>query len=361
MKIKLFLLIAVAFLAFPQIIQAKSIGWISDIHAGGTKYRNSGSETGNIQEPKTFDESLISVLKELKKKSVDLVISTGDMVNTDEENYGKKILKISRQYEMRMLWVKGNHDRSSYMRDIFGFSSGKFYYYYDYENIRIVVLNNTVIYDDFYGGLSQEQIDWLKTVLETDKEVIIAMHIPIFSESTGGYVLLERYEEFENIVSSSGNVKLVLAGHYHENYEKEINGVKYKLLQPMTKKGENRSYAMINLADYSIEFARAKKVSYMTKDEKEKAKPRAIRNSKSKVRINSILIQSGKNFSKNSSVQIFSNKLGGIYNFSNLVKTDKKGSFAFSNKINKPVGKYCWYALDTKNNKKSKKACFTVK
>lgn len=355
-RIELALLLFVAFLIFPQVIYAKSIGWVSDIHAGGAKYRNSESDTGNIQEPKKYAESLNSVLNELKKKSVDTVISSGDNANEDNSKYAKEMQKIAKKYGVKMLWVKGNHDSDAVLKKLEIYDAR--YYYFDYENTRIIVLDNTATYSDFYGGLTQEQIDWLKNVIVTDKNVIISMHIPIFSKSSEGHILLERYAEFENIVSSSGNVKLVLFGHYHENYEKELNGVTYKILQPMNKKGSNRFYATINLDDYSIETAIAARKSYKTKEEKEKAKPRRVKN---KIEKNGSLTLVGKNFSKKSSVQIFTSKSGGSYSAPMAVETDKRGTFWIKYKVNKPAGKYCWYALDVKKNKKSKTDCYTVR
>jgi predicted phosphodiesterase len=289
-------------------------------------------------------------LSELKKKSVDTVIVSGDMLNLSEKKYATEMKKIAKRYDMNMIWVKGNHEKKEAMREF-----GDRYFYKDYENIRIIILDNTDIYDDFYGGLPQEQIDFLKQALLTSKDVIISMHIPIFSRSNEGHVLLERYKEFENIVSSSGNVKLVLFGHFHENYETEINGVKYKILQPLNKKNENRSYGLVNLNDYSVNYTRAKSISYKS------VNPRAIKNSKDKVKNGTILRQFGNNFSKKSEVKIFFSKAGGGYELAKTTMTDKKGKFSVKNKIlDKSPGKHNWYALDTKTNKKSNKAYYIV-
>lgn len=349
-KIKLFLLLFSVFLLFPQFSQAKSIGWISDIHAGSTSVRNGDSEVGNIQEPKKYDESLNSVLSELKKKSVSTVVVSGDMLNLGEKKYVTVMKKIAKKYKMDMIWVKGNHDKEAAMKEF-----GKTYYYKDYENTRIIVLDNTAIYNDFYGGLPQEQIDWLRQALLTPNDVVISMHIPIFSRSSEGRLLLDRYAEFENMVSTSGNVKLVLFGHFHENYETELNGVKYKILQPLNKKNENRSYGLVNLDNYSVNYTRAKAISYNSGD------PRTIKTSRAKAKNGVVLSHSGNNFSKKSEIQLFFSKSDGSYELMKKVKTDNKGKFSVKNKIvGKSPGKYNWYALDLKTNKKSKKSYYTV-
>jgi predicted phosphodiesterase len=339
-----------AFLSLPQLSHAAGIGWISDIHAGNAGTRNEDSEIGNIQEPKKYGESLNSVLSELKKKSVSTVVVSGDMLNLGEEKYAKELKKIAKKYKMDMIWVKGNHDKEKAMKEF-----GSSYYYKDYESVRVIVLDNTAIFNDFYGGLPQEQIDWLKQALLTSKDVVISMHIPIFSMNTEGRILLDRYKEFENIISSSGNVKLVLFGHFHENFENELNGVKYKTIQPLNKKDENRSYGLIDLNNYSVEYLRAKSISY------ESSKSRVIKISKDKVKNGDTVKLSGYNFSKKSEIKIFFSKKGGGHDLVKTTMTNKNGKFAISAKIiEKTSGRYNWYALDTKNNKKSGTRYYTV-
>ncbi|MDD5464600.1 MAG: metallophosphoesterase [Candidatus Moranbacteria bacterium] len=326
------------------------MGWISDIHAGSASVRNEDSKVGNIQEPKKYAESLNSVLSEMKKKSIDTVVVSGDMLNLGEKKYVDEMKKIAKKYKMNMIWVKGNHDKKDAMKKF-----GSTYFYKDYGNTRIIVLDNTSIYNDFYGDLPQEQIDWLKQSLVTSNDVVISMHIPIFSRSSEGRLLLDRYKEFENIISTSGNVKLVLFGHFHENYETELNGVKYKILQPLTKKNENRSYGIVDLDNYSVNYTRAKSISYNSGD------PRTVKISRTKAKNGVVLKQRGSNFSKKTEIQLFFSKADGSYELVKKTKTDKKGKFSVNNKIvGKSPGKYNWYALDTKTNKKSKKSYYTV-
>ena len=81
---------------------------------------------------------------------------------------------------------------------------------------------------------------------------------------------------------------------------------------------------------------------------------RTIKNSKDTVKFGMILIQSGKGFSKKSDVTLF------FGTAKSVVKTNSSGSFSVSYKINKPPGKYSWYALDLKTGKKSKTITYKV-
>lgn len=355
MKLNFFILTCL-FLLIPESSFAASIGWVTDIHAGNADLRNAGSETGNIQQPKNYDVSFHSVLSELKNKSVDLVIATGDNTNNSEDKYADDLLDIAKDNKIKVLWTKGNHDGEETL-DEFGLA-GVGYYYHDYGNIRIIVLNNTEIYEDYYGGISQKQLDWLQQAIITEKDIIVALHIPVFQGKDDTSVM-DRYQSLEQIISSSPRVKLVLGGHYHMNFETEINGVKHKILQPLTKKEKNRSYGLINTDDYSVEYLIAKQAKY--KDSKKKSQSRYVK-SKSKVKKGEILSVSGKNFSKNSDVSIFFSKPDGTYSQPINVKTDKKGKFSAGQKIatQKSGVKYDWYAVDKKTGKKSKKVKFKV-
>lgn len=114
-----------------------------------------------------------------------------------------------------------------------------------------------------------------------------------------------------------------------------------------------------NSSDYKIDFSIKEKSS--SKDDEEDKTKRKITNSSSKVSRGATLIQSGKRFSKNSDVLLYFSKANGGYYAPTKVKTSSTGKFSVSYKVNKPIGKYDWYALDTKTGKKSKIKNYIVK
>lgn len=248
-KIAKFIWILVLFLfLFPSVASAQKIGWITDIHAGKNKKREV-SKT-NILYPKKYDKYLSKVFKKMKKQGITQVVATGDNTNLGEKKYAKKIVKLAKKYKMSVLWVKGNHDKKSSMETL-EFSGSNYYKFKDYGNVRIIALNNTIVYNDRYGGLDDAQLGWLRRVLQTNKQVIVATHIP-FLDGNGQF--LPRYAEAEQIMKDSGNVQMVISGHYHAREEWEHNGIQYKVMTPLTKKSAMGGYAMIDTDSFAVSF-----------------------------------------------------------------------------------------------------------
>lgn len=224
----------------------EKIGWVSDIHADRFKKRDVAS--GRIY-PKQYKEYLPKVFDELRKQGIGTVIASGDNTNSGDDNYARDLVRIAKEKKMDVIWVKGNHDNDEVMKELG--VTGKNYYFSDYGNTRIVVLDDTMAVGDYNGGISEEQFSWIRESLKTDKQVIVAMHIPIFFEGN----LLDRYADLEKMFRESGNIKLVLAGHYHESWQKEFEGISYYILGALTRDGGKGAYATIDLNDASVNYS----------------------------------------------------------------------------------------------------------
>lgn len=242
------------------------IGWISDIHADRFKRRDVDS---GLMVPRQYTDYLPKAFEAMRSQGIDTVIATGDNTNSGDDNYARAIRHIAQEKHMRVIWVKGNHDNDEVM-SILGVNGEK-YYYTDYGNTRIVVLDNVEREGDYEGSIDQAQLAWLKMALQTPRQVIVAMHIPIFSENlpadihsmTGGNYtniggLLDRYAELENILQSSDNVKLVLSGHWHVPWHKEYHGINYYGQAALTRQNYAGAYATLDLQINSVEYLFAK-------------------------------------------------------------------------------------------------------
>ncbi|MFA7319567.1 MAG: metallophosphoesterase [Parcubacteria group bacterium] len=246
----------------------EKIGWVSDIHADRFKRRDINS---GLMFPRRYSDYLPKVFDELRRLGIDTVIATGDNTNSGDDNYARALKHIAEEKHMRVIWVRGNHDNEKVM-SILG-APEKSYYYIDYGETRIIVLDDVESNGDYQGTIDPTQLDWLKDALHTPKQVIIAMHIPIFDgglssdnvhDFTGNdfpFVggLLPRYAELENILRSSGNVKLVLSGHWHVPWQKEYNGIRYAGEAALTRTGYFGAYGVIDLKNDSMENFSAEK------------------------------------------------------------------------------------------------------
>ena len=232
------------------------VGWISDIHADRFKRRT--VDSGTLY-PKSYSVYLPKVFDELRKQGITTVISDGDNTNAGDTYYAEELEKIAYRKNMQVLWVKGNHDSKAAMNKL-GIAGDNFYYYKDFGNTRMIVLDDTQQADGtswMDGGISQHQMDWFTAALKTEKNVVIAMHVPIFpvtQEST----VLSTYAEFEKIVSESKNVKLVLTGHFHVKWDKQLDGVGYYGESALTRQGELGGYAIVDFNNISVKYLYAK-------------------------------------------------------------------------------------------------------
>jgi thermitase len=129
------------------------------------------------------------------------------------------------------------------------------------------------------------------------------------------------------------------------------SGVKVKIKKESKKQ---KFYVKFKNAD-GIESAVFKKtVRYVSQSS-------TIKNSAHIVHKGDTLIQSGKNFKKDSKVNLYFSKPDGGYYPKVIVSTDSKGSFSVSYKVNKPAGTYTWYAVNASSGKKSEKAKYIIK
>lgn len=93
-----------------------------------------------------------------------------------------------------------------------------------------------------------------------------------------------------------------------------------------------------------------------------KPQSRKIKNSPSKARNGEVVRQYGERFSKDNDVALyFSDPNGDYYPTPMIVRTDGDGKFSVDYVVNKPAGKYKWYAVDLRTGNKSEKIYYRVK
>lgn len=201
------------FLLLPFSASAFTIGAVSDLHSG---------KKGTSNVAGVFEETV----KTMQKEEADVIIVAGDMIERKKNSYAAEIKDVSQKTDVPILWVKGNHDGKS-----FKIFSGGSNYYHDFDNWRIIVLDSN-------GGLSKKELSFLKKSLETDKNVVIAMHYPALKRNLKPS---SSYKKFRKALTP--NVRVVLSGHWHTSWKKFDNGI---LFQGIPELGKG-NYKMIDL------------------------------------------------------------------------------------------------------------------
>lgn len=109
--------------------------------------------------------------------------------------------------------------------------TGLMYYYTDFDDVRVIVLNTQDGGDGAFG-IGQTQIDWLtNTALNTDKAVLVLSHVPLVN----GWSVASNYvSSYANAVSAikafqtnGGTVIGCMSGHTHTQEYKTVDDILY--------------------------------------------------------------------------------------------------------------------------------------
>ncbi|MGW8185023.1 MAG: metallophosphoesterase family protein [Candidatus Moraniibacteriota bacterium] len=223
------------------------IGFIADIHAGDQSTRSDGEEAINVLIPNSFEKNVSGALQEMEDS--DLIIALGDSLNRPSRKNTRKLLEITEDYPM--VWVKGNHDKLLHYNELL---SKERYRYIDKKGWRVIVLDNSATYpnkssiDEHGRGLiDEEQLAWLKKSLQTKKNVVIVMHLPMLKRGDFN-TIREDYKYLEELFIQSGNVKHIFSGHLHI-YDEQIerNGIMHHLVPSISLESRQGFYYKIEL------------------------------------------------------------------------------------------------------------------
>ena len=208
-----------------------AFGVITDIHAGKGRVRKALSPKVNDYPSKAV-KKFQKALREIKASGESIVFILGDSTRRANNFYARKLKKIADKSGLKIFWTLGNHDAENSILNL------KKYYFEDIGDRRVVVLDTNEI-ANIIGGVSENQLNWLKTVLDTDKKVIILQHHPVFYFNTDQ--VHPQMEELKKIEDSAENVEQVLSGHWHLSTKKDIG--KFKIFPPISA---GRGYLIVN-------------------------------------------------------------------------------------------------------------------
>lgn len=234
----------------PVIVKEK-IAIIADIHAASQDKRTT-SDPKNIVYPSMYKDVLTDTFKKLKENETNLTIILGDNTNNSSETHAKKLKAIADEQKMKVLWLKGNHEKyNSNVMEVLGVEKN-YFYYFDKNDWRIIVLNTEDEHfeKDVRGNISEEQLKWIDDALNTDHFILIAMHRPIWERGTLNAISPE-YAALENTLARHRNVRYVFSGHWHtESWEKNHNSIEYYQIPAFLLEGNVGYYKIVELESY---------------------------------------------------------------------------------------------------------------
>lgn len=214
-------------------VKKYKIGFVTDAHSKTTKEGLIRPESAN---------PMLNFVSEMNNNfHPDFVVDGGDFID-GTRRFGTKSMqdylafsKIFETIKSPTYKVLGNHELRGMTRETW-IKLNKYkksYYYFDYDKLRIIVFDNTLMPDP--DDLSKEkdyreELAWLEKLLQESSgyKKIIFTHYPFVSSLRKGRPI-EPIEEFNGIVSKYG-VRAIFSGHVEVPYYEKIGGVDYFII-----------------------------------------------------------------------------------------------------------------------------------
>ena len=236
--------------------------------------------------PRHYRSSLLKLpecIDTFNQEKVDMVVCLGDIVDRNPDELDV-LLPIFAECKSPMYYVLGNHDFSR-LKDVDGhmkkLGMPSLYYSIKKDGWKFIFLNTNELAryspmtpeqekefnamheliakegspngENWNGGLSKSQLDWLKSELSeswrVQEKVVVFGHHPL--EPMTNHTLLNAGEVIE-LLTSYPCVKAYLNGHYHPGAYVSVDGLPCITHEAMLEGGERNSYSIMTLEDNRI-------------------------------------------------------------------------------------------------------------
>jgi 3',5'-cyclic-AMP phosphodiesterase len=174
-------------------------------------------------------QAVLQTLKELQP-SPDLLLLTGDLSQDHTKESYQNLKDLISPLQIPTYWLPGNHDSLPFMEELlteFPFFPQKSF---QQGNWNFILLNSGVP-GYVHGYLSGTTLDWLDRQLAElpPQPTLVSLHHPPFLVNSEWLdtSTLQNPEELFAVLARYPQVKLVLFGHIHQEFDREFQGVRY--------------------------------------------------------------------------------------------------------------------------------------
>jgi Icc protein len=178
------------------------------------------------------EKSLRAVIERLRgmRSELDLLLLTGDLSGDGKAESYENLQNLLLPLEIPIYWIPGNHDSARIMEEVFNLHLISRRKCFERGGWNFILLNSALS-NHKYGHLSTDSLDWLDAQLRiiTDNPTLISLHhhpIPVNSDwlDTNS---LQNSEELFAILDRYSQVKIVLFGHIHQEFQYQRHNVNY--------------------------------------------------------------------------------------------------------------------------------------
>lgn len=158
---------------------------------------------------------------------IDVVVASGDLSDDGSVESYRLLHGLLEPWAAErgaiVVYAIGNHDRREQFEEVLGARTRVF----GVNGFRIATVDSTVP-GYGYGNLDEAQLDALRVALEepTEGGTVVVLHHPPVPASTTLLAALELQNPAELLdVCATGDVRLILSGHYHHSLSTEADGI----------------------------------------------------------------------------------------------------------------------------------------
>lgn len=206
------------------------IAQVTDIHL----FANLNQELLGLPTAQSFHV----VLERLQKlcPQPDLFLLTGDLSQDGKPESYQYLQECLKPLEIPTYWLPGNHDQPIVMEQVLNQAPISAQKSFSMGGWQFLLLNSSVS-GCVHGYLPPESLDWLELQLQQTRErpTLISLHHSPFSVNSAWLdrLLLRNAEELFALIDRHPQVRLVVFGHIHQEFERSRHNVHY-LASPST-------------------------------------------------------------------------------------------------------------------------------
>jgi Icc protein len=193
-----------------------SIAQLTDIHL----FEDIESSLVGVQTEASFQEVLVDVKRTLPQ--IDLLLLTGDLTQDGTAASYDRLQQSLDKFGIHSYCLAGNHDDLPLMQSHLPSEYVHLSRSLDVGKWRILLLSSVVV-GAVHGHLADSELAWLEETLSAypDSPTLIAFHHPAMSLGSQWIdgICLENQDQFWKICDRYPQIKVVLNGHAHQDFD----------------------------------------------------------------------------------------------------------------------------------------------